>query len=294
MSNIFLKDNLNTIFTETEANISLPTHITVIDRANNTQKGGSRKGNQGCNFSATSSANMTQLGGNMSMTSNVSVNNNDVNKLVSMLTSESSSNVNGLSETSTVSLENQLREILGQNGGSNKSVRQNGGSGVTPDSIKKFFYELKNQGVSVDVKLNNKSMSEFFDLADDTTTELVGGGNSEISSVNINNILGIPNGHDNEEHEDELLGGARKSKKSSKKSRAQDGGVNPGFQAFLDLKKFIAEKLKISNGPQAAEVAGAVQKEMKEKHPDLDAVKIAEEGRKHFEKNIEHFRQMLK
>ena len=79
------------------------------------------------------------------------------------------------------------------------------------------------------------------------------------------------------------------------------------FRAFLDLKKHVALKLGISNGPKAAKVAGAVQremkekhpdldsvkKEMKEKHPDLDAVKIAEEGRKHFNKNIDYFTQML-
>ena len=65
------------------------------------------------------------------------------------------------------------------------------------------------------------------------------------------------------------------------------------FQAFLDLKKHVATKLGISNGPKAAKVVGAVQKEMKEKHPNLNAVKIAEEGRKHFDKNIDYFTQML-
>jgi hypothetical protein len=72
-----------------------------------------------------------------------------------------------------------------------------------------------------------------------------------------------------------------------------DGGVNPGFQAFLDLKKHVAEKLGISNGPAAAKVAGAVQKDMKEKHPDKDAVTIAKEGMKHFDANMAHYKQML-
>ena len=69
--------------------------------------------------------------------------------------------------------------------------------------------------------------------------------------------------------------------------------VNPGFQAFLDLKKYIATKLGISNGPKAAKVAGAVQKEMKEKYPNLDAVKISEKGREHFDKNMDYFKQMM-
>jgi hypothetical protein len=69
--------------------------------------------------------------------------------------------------------------------------------------------------------------------------------------------------------------------------------VNPGFQAFLDLKKYIATKLGISNGPNAAKVAGAVQKEMTETYPKLDAVKISEKGREHFDKNMDHFKQMI-
>jgi len=45
--------------------------------------------------------------------------------------------------------------------------------------------------------------------------------------------------------------------------------MNPGFQAFLDLKKYIAEKLGVSNGPVTAE------------------------GRKHFDKNTNHYKQMI-
>ena len=69
--------------------------------------------------------------------------------------------------------------------------------------------------------------------------------------------------------------------------------INAGFQAFLDLKKHVAQKLGISNGPGAAKVAGAVQKDMKEKFPNTDAVKIAAEGQKHFDKNVDHYKQLL-
>ncbi len=69
--------------------------------------------------------------------------------------------------------------------------------------------------------------------------------------------------------------------------------VNPGFQAFLELKKYIAEKLGVSNGPIAAKVAGAVQKDMKDKHPGMDAVSLAAEGRKHFDKNVNNYKQMI-
>jgi len=332
MSNIFLKEDFESIFNLTsESNISLPKWIKVIDVASNQAN------------SVTSSASVQQ-GGNFSATSNVS-SAKDVNKLISMLTSDSSSlKQNAISETTTASLENQLRQILEKEGGAKKkkSRKQKGGYDEI-ENIKSFFTTLKSQGVNVDIKLNNKTMSEFFGGADNTTTEIPFQGNligSETSSIVPQSYNGSSTS--SEEHratasatssyvpqantlsatsidnlratasatssyvpqantlsatsynKDELAGGAKKGKKSSKKSsKKMDGGVNPGFQAFLDLKKHVATKLGISNGPQAAKVAGAVQKEMKEKHPDLDAVKIAEEGRKHFDKNVDHFKQML-
>ena len=196
-----------------------------------------------------------------------------------MLTSDSSQ-----ANTSTDALESKLLNILNQDGGA-KHKSQRGGSYEDAASIKKFFTNLKSSGVKVDVKLNNQSMSDFFGLAQ-TTTELPSSG-SATSSLNINDIIGS----------DRQVGGARKKKGSKKSSKNHnndlEGGINAGFQAFLNLKKHVAETLGISNGPKAAKVAGAVQKEIKEKHPTLDAVKIAEEGRKHFDANMSHFKQML-
>jgi hypothetical protein len=289
-----------------------------------------------------------QNGGNFSATANSSTA-QDVNKLISMLTTDSSSNANTLSQTSTESLEEQLRNILNQDGGAKKkSKKQKGGNEgeVKIDDVKKFFMSLKSQGVNVDVKLNNQTMSEFFGLAQNTTTDMpkLSEVSSATSSINIQDIIGTDNqsgGAKKKKSSNKaskksskkgskksmdgdakkkkssnkaskksskkgskksMDGGAKKkkssnkaSKKSSKKGskKSMDGGVNPGFQAFLDLKKHIAEKLGISNGPQAAKVAGAVQKDMKEKHPDKDAVTIAQEGMKHFDANMEHYKQML-
>jgi hypothetical protein len=70
-------------------------------------------------------------------------------------------------------------------------------------------------------------------------------------------------------------------------------GMNPGFQAFLNLKKKIAEELKISNGPKAAKIAGAVQKEMKAKYTNLNSVEIAEKGLEHFKKNYDKYKKMV-
>jgi hypothetical protein len=294
MSNIFLKNQLADLLSDvSDTDISLPKWINIVDKTA-----------KSIDDDLTSSA-FVQMGGNFSATSATSANNSakDVNKLISMLTSDSD---DAMSNTSTEKLEEQLRGLLNQDGGKIKSKKQRGGNGddLNVDDIKKFFMGLKSQGVDVNVKLNNKSMSEFFASQNSSTTTEMPELNASVSSININDIIST-----------EQAGGAKKSKKSakpkksskkaskksskkaskksSKKSDDMDGGVNAGFQAFLDLKKHIAEKLGISNGPKAAKVAGAVQKDMKEKHPDLDAVKIAEAGRKHFDANVEHYRQML-
>lgn len=311
MSAIFLKNELSAITNTTESEYSLPSWFNsnnTTNNANTEQMSATSSyvpGSQtGGTFSATSYAAITnnvsnkthtehlsstssymigsQAGGAFSATSYAATESkNQVNELVSMLTSESSGTFNGLSETSTASLENQLRDILAQEGGAKKYKNKQSGGSTNVDDIRGFFSNLKNNGVNVDVKLNGKTMTEFFNNAENTTTE--------INTLN-----------------NKQEGGAKyskKSKKSSKKSKKSkkskmadsemSGGINPGFQAFLDLKKFIAEKLKMPNGKDIAKVAGAVQREVKEKNPGLGAVEVAAKGRKHFEDNMEHFKQML-
>jgi hypothetical protein len=318
MSNIFLKNEFASIFGSlTESNIELPKYINIIDNANNTQMteqdGGystsempvnkllnligtnaenkkqekisaSSKYPSKENFSTTSSdfasirhqrggafsntssdfasirqqrggafsttsdyasihqqhggaysetssdiAFMHQKGGNYSESNNGALE-NDFSKLVSMLTSESNS-----SGTQTEVLENRLSQLLTQHGGSSKT---------NFNDIKRFFVDLKSQGVDVNIKLNDKTMTEFFDLSRNTTTEI---GNYD------------------------MTGGAR--------------GMNAGFQAFLDFKKYIANKLKVSNNPKVGKVAGMIQQEMKKKYSNLSAVDIAEKGKEHFDNN---------
>jgi len=78
------------------------------------------------------------------------------------------------------------------------------------------------------------------------------------------------------------------------KGIVMEGGNNPGFKAFLDLKKHVATKLGISNGPKAAKVAGAVQKSTKAKNPTItDGVRIAELGKKAFDSNMDKYKKML-
>ena len=99
-----------------------------------------------------------------------------------------------------------------------------------------------------------------------------------------------------------MSGGAKKSieiisggaKKSSKKtSSGAKKGTNPGFQAFLDLKKKIADTLKVSNSPKVGKVAGAVQKIIKETTKDLSSVEISKKAFELFNSNVSKYAKML-
>jgi len=70
-------------------------------------------------------------------------------------------------------------------------------------------------------------------------------------------------------------------------------GTNPGFQAFLDLKKKIAGKLGIPNSPNAGKVAGEVQREIKEKNEGMDAVEVSKKAYELFEANIEKYSKLI-
>ena len=69
-------------------------------------------------------------------------------------------------------------------------------------------------------------------------------------------------------------------------------GTDPGFQAFLDLKKKIAAKLGIPNSPKAGKVAGAVQREIKEKNEGMDAVEVSKKAYELFESNMEKYKKL--
>lgn len=325
MSNIFLKNNLSEIFNSiTESNISLPEWITIVDQTNTP----TNKNNLSL---STTSPNIDQAGGAYSVTSNTN-NIKDANQLISMLTSDSSSNTfKGLSETSTASLEQQLRDILKQDGGSRKNKLQKGGNGpnnIKPDDIKHFFMDLKSQGVNVDVKLNNLSLSEFFNNERlQTTTELdltteqpkpQTGGARRKSSKKSSKKKSQRGGSDGEQDggakrrkskkvskkksqkggsDGEQDGGAkrRKSKKSSKKS-SQKGGVNESFQALIKLRKAIAEKLTIPNGVPAMKIASSLVKEIKEGNASMNTAQAAKQvmDKLKDDKYVDHARQMLK
>jgi hypothetical protein len=272
MSSIFLKTELKNIMdTNSDTNVSLPKWINIVDISGdknkkintesqtslfkNELKGGKYDEEDTEGFSATSSfmPNMLTGGGELSATSSFmpnnlkggdslnekEKNNNDINKLISMLTSSES-----MSNTETDLLESKIKKTL--TGG---KISNN----VNVADVKNFFLDLKQKGVNVNVQLDNQTMSEFFN--NETTTN--------ISDMFLNK---------------------------------QDGGKGPnaGFKAFLDLKKHVSTKLNIPNGPGAGSIAGVIQKEMKEKHKDMNSVDIAKEGMKHLDKNMEKYKAMVK
>ncbi len=306
---MFLKNDLDEFFDNlTESNMSVPLKgVNIIDKQTNSRSNLSVRALPNMANTETSTINFAQMGGanrSFSPTSTYNANvvsrtNNtkDVNKLLSMLTTETD---NGLTNTSTAVLEGQLRTMLTQAGGSDPTNPTNPTNPSNPsnptnpsnpsnpvNTVRQFFAGLKQQGVNVNVQLDGLTMSEYFGGANTTTDVPQVYSPSSTSSFNVDAIF--VNGQ---------AGGA-KVKKSSKSSKPKQNdedsftNINPGFQAFLNLKKHVAEKLGVSNGPIAAKVAGAVQKDMKEKHPKLDAVALAAEGIKYFNQNIEHYKQII-
>ena len=190
--------------------------------------------------------------------------NNEVDKLLSMLTTESSSELQTITnnETSTESLENQLKQILNKNNEQSGGACVSCGHHIKNNDIRKFFTDLKSKGVKVDVKLNNQSMTEYFDEILQTTTDIntQNGGDYIYSNDNI-----------------------------------QDGGANNKFSAAQAVRKDIAKEFNIPNGKDVVKIAFAVVKAVVEKTPSLanDADALSKAVRKHFEENKAHFKRML-
>ena len=343
--------------------------------------------------------NVKQNGGNL----NKNVSNNDVNKLVSMITSESSTSIN--INTNTEELETQLDHLLKKIGGRNTNTQSGGtaqSGGAEYNNIKSFFNNLKKDGIKVDIKLNDVSMSEFFDntvslsvtdprdmttlkgggkkpddysatssampmrgggkkpddySATSSVMSMRGGGkkpdenNDDYSATSsampymrggskkpdennddysaTSSIMQNMNGGSNELSEsspfmkminsssgsgfmafqkvsnnssvpDFMKGGnhnqlvSESSELSSLLSFAseQHGGAGDGLKPFLELKTFVATKLKIPNSVKAAKIAGEVQRDVKKSQPELKGFDLTKESKKHFEKNMTKYEKM--
>jgi hypothetical protein len=106
--------------------------------SNQVQQGG--KG-----FSATSSVVNKKSSGDKSIS--------DVDHLISMLTSETSD----ANSVSTNKLENDIKNMLNNN---NNMV---GGQDASVNTIKNFFTTLRDNGMNVNIKLDDLTLTEFFD-----------------------------------------------------------------------------------------------------------------------------------
>lgn len=70
------------------------------------------------------------------------------------------------------------------------------------------------------------------------------------------------------------------------------GGANPHLKAFGKLRKYVAEKLKIANGPVAMKIGGQLQRDIKAKHPDIKLEDIFEEAKKELNKT-DKYKKMI-
>jgi hypothetical protein len=270
-----------------------------------------------------------QMGGNNKNTEK-SIKHNDnnlnINKLLSMLTSTTSNNSenietiynktltggnDSMTSIDTQLLEDKLMNLLEKNSNNldtnkldnsynNLFTPQNGGNNnISILDVKSFFKDLKSKGINVDVKLNNQTFSEFFDMAA-TTTDI----NNTVSAVNKKQMGGkqmdtIMSATSTENILNNKIISTYTDDINSVTSTAhidtilQQGGKgpNPGFEAFLALKKHIAKKLNMPNGPAAGKIAGAVQRDAKSKFPNHDSLEISTEAIKMFDKNMETYQK---
>jgi len=214
---------------------------------------------------------------------------NHVNKLLSMLATDSPTNT-----TATSVLEANLGNSLKMSGGRVSKLS-------TKNELTAFFKKYKiNEVNGIKAKYfiqthgasENSTVSEVSPVSEVSEVSDV----SEVSPVSdelkVNTTTATNSAETTEATEATEATDA--SDPSNKVDKFSGGaGMNPGFQAFLNLKKKIAEELKISNGPKAAKIAGAVQKEMKAKYTNLNAVEIAAKGLEHFKKNHDKYKKMV-
>ena len=83
------------------------------------------------------------------------------------------------------------------------------------------------------------------------------------------------------------------TKEAAKPEKSEKRAPNPALAAFAKLSKHISEKLGISNGPNAKRIAGAANREIKEKNPGMSPVDVAEAAAKLFDENMDRFKKML-
>ena len=279
MSGIFLKSEFKDLFNNNEnsetATISrvLNKYVKVEDNENyiasttvNDEGNMSLRGNDlsatspmdahndANNFSATSSMMAPKVGGSSFMSGGA---NEDVDSLVGMLTSES--------DTQTEQLETKLKGLL------NNKV---GGSSKVDDlsNVKHFFQKLKNDGVKVDLKLDDLTLSEFF--SNSRVSKNLAGGASKVRKAKVESEVDV------DENVDNNMTGGR--------------DLPPALVAFQKIRSFIAKELDLKGIKVSAKVASALKKEVAAKNHNADPMEIAELSIKYFKENKDKYEKMAK
>lgn len=215
-------------------------------------------GNDVNNLSATSSMMPPKVGGTSSFMNGGAV--EDVDSLVGMLTSES--------DTQTEQLETKLKGLL------NNKV---GGSSKADDlsNVKHFFQKLKNDGVKVDLKLDDLTLSEFFSN-NRVNKNFTGGATRTIKPKMEPKVEAVSEVVDDENN---MTGGR---------------DLPPALVAFQKLRSFVAKELDLKGIKVSAKVASALKKEVTAKNPSADPMEIADLAIKYFKDNKDKYEKMAK
>ena len=256
------------------------------------------------NLSATSSLNMNG-GGFVNKNKNK---NQDVDSLVAMLTTDS--------HTETEQLETKLKGLLNN--------KMDGGGIDELHNVKSFFHNLKNNGVKVDLKLDDLTLSEFFNSSsmrkNKNNTFLKGGdplteaappavvaqtsatavGDAPASTEAASTAVAAEAASTAVAAEATqqaqqaaapntnkyLLGGAKQ----------QNGGrdLPPALVAFQKLRSFVAKELDLKGIKVSAKVASALKKDVTAKNPNSDPMEIANIAIKYFNDNRGKYEKLAK
>lgn len=299
MANIFIKNNLEQVLNSaTESVIDFPKHINIIDnnKVNLKQEGGGYSATSsdyndqnGGAYSATSSVFNGQNGGAYSATSSAF---NGQNGGAYSATSENMSQKGGNVYSETSSAVSALKNVKYSATSSNANIQAGGSSYVAKQNNE---YDV-NKLLAMLTTESNMTDSEHTSVIENKLREALsnqaGGADNVISGIFSKidqSLLNFTETEAESNNDDtsvlrhfnllDLVGGARKP--------------NPGFEAFQKLKKFVATELGISNGVEAAKIAGAAMREVKEKYNNLGGVEVAKKAKELFEKKKDHFKQML-
>lgn len=283
------------------------------------------------NLSSTSYDNNQNGGGSVTSSANMSkINSSDINNLLSMLTSESNVNSendnienklksllnqNGgaYSETATEELENRLQNLLQSDINTevlenklkniiNKSQKGGAKAILALGGLAAIGALLKKMNVSeTESELNS---SKIIEKPDQSAKPLPTVAESATSSEEPKDMplsdtsVFVPATKVPAESKPFITTTDVSSTSPEPDNRLkalekdQDGGSHPAMVAYREMCKFVADELKIPNGPSAKKIASQLQKDVKEKMPTITPDKLVAEAKKMFQSNESKYEKL--